>query len=366
MRKSRSGDKILLIFMSAILLLGTVGLCGFPAPRFSAAENRLLSAFPVFSTEALADGTYTAALDSYAAERVPFRGIGRAVYATGELALWRGEAHGVILCRDGSLCRRLAVNEQIFKQNLSALPRLQKNLGDLPLTTAVAPRRIDVRCEVLPALYNTAREQAVWEQLPAGVVTFLDATEDVQWYRTDHHWTQEGAYFAYVRLSRYLGYTPHPKSDFNVQTLSQSFPGTSAAAAGFLHVNPDTISVFRYTGEESYRVLRDGKPAEFAGLYDTAKLTTSDQYALFLGGNCGLLQIDLGEEDTRPALLVIKDSFANSLFPFLARHYRILAIDPRYCSKIDLAALASACDRALVLCGMQTLTQTPFFQGLLR
>lgn len=366
MRKTKLEDKILLIFMSAILLFGTVGLSAFPGARFSATENRMLAAFPTFSAETLADGTYTAALDSYAAERVPFRGIGRTVYATGELALLRGEAHGVILCRDGSLCRRLAVNEQIFKQNLSALPRLQKILGDLPLTTAIAPRRIDVRYEVLPTLYDTAREQAVWEALPAGTVTFLDATKDAQWYRTDHHWTQEGAYFAYVRLSRYLGYTPYSESDFDVQAVCENFLGTSAAAAGFWQITPDTVSVFRYAGDESYRVLRDGKPAEFTGLYHTAKLTASDPYAFFLGGNCGLLQIDLGQEDTRPALLVIKDSFANSLLPFLARHFRILAIDPRYCQKIDLSTLSATCERALVLCGMQTITQTPFFQGILR
>lgn len=365
MRKSRFGDKILLIFMSVILLLGTVGLTLYPAPRFSAAENRNLADFPAFSAVALTDGSYTAALDDYAAERVPFRGIGRRIWSDTERLLLRGETRGVILCRDGSLCRRLAVNEQAYRQNLSALARLSKRLGDVPLTIAVAPRRIDVRSEVLPALYDTAREQAVWETLPAGVVTFLDATKDAQWYRTDHHWTQEGAYFAYARLSRYLGYTPYPHADFTVTKMTESFLGTSAAAAGFSGITPDTVSVFRYTGDESYRVLRDGKPAGFTGLYDTAKLATNDPYALFLGGNCGLLQIDKGEDDPRPLLLVIKDSFANSLFPFLARHYRILAIDPRYC-RGGLPTHAKEANAALVLCGMQTLTEQAFFTSLFK
>ncbi len=365
MRKARFSDKFLLASMAAILLVGGVGLCAFPAERFSATENRHLAAFPTFSTEALTSGAYTAALDAYATERVPFRGICRRVYATSELTLGRGESHGVILCRDGSLCRRLPVNEQAFARNLAALTRLQKALGTLPLTVAVAPRRIDVRNEVLPALYHTQREQEIWGQLPAGVVTFLDATEDAHWYRTDHHWSTAGAYFAYLRLSRYLGYTPFPKSAFTPVTVSESFLGTSAAAAGFSGITPDTVSVWHYEGDESYRVLRDGKPAAFTGLYDEEKLRGADQYSLFLGGNCGLLQIDLGEDDTRPTLLVIKDSFANSLLPFLARHYRILAVDPRYRTG-GLSALAEHADQALVLCGMQTLTEAPFFGSLLR
>jgi hypothetical protein len=57
---------------------------------------------------------------------------------------------------------------------------------------------------------------------------------------------------------------------------------------------------------------------------------------------------------------VIKDSFANSLLPFLAQHYRITAVDPRYYTG-KLQPLLQNADTVLALCGMQTLTQSPFF-----
>ena len=364
MRKPKKCDVFLLLGTTLLLLCGSVSLC-FPTPRFSETENRYLAAFPTFDASALANGSYTAALDSFACERVPFRALGRAIWSETELALLRREAHGVILCRDGSLCRRLEVNEQIYKRNLLALPRLEKALGDLPFTVALAPRRIDVRNEVLPALYDTAREQNVWNALPAGVVTFLDVAADAHWYRTDHHWTSEGAYSAYVRLSRVLGFSPYSPEDFKRQTLSESFLGSSAAAAGFCQINPDTVSAFRFQGDEEYHVFRDGVRANFKGLYDLEKLEGKDTYAVFLGGNCGELKIEYGEGDTRPTLLVIKDSFANSLLPFLARHYRILAIDPRYQKKSALP-LAKEADAVLVLCGMQTLTQENFFASLFK
>jgi hypothetical protein len=76
------------------------------------------------------------------------------------------------------------------------------------------------------------------------------------------------------------------------------------------------------------RVTVDGKPQE--GLYDFDKATLRDKYAMFLWGNNGVTVIENDEAPTR-TLLVIKDSFANSMLPFLTNSYScIVAIDPRH------------------------------------
>ena len=358
MKNKQVCDKLLLTLTALALLCGCVGLSLFPTPLYSERENRMLSAFPSPTLTALKSGALCAELDSYATERFPGRGIWRALYAGGELALGKREAHGVILCRDGSLCRRISVDGAAFSRNLAAIERLQATLS-IPFAVAVAPRRIDARTEVLPALYDTAREQRVWGQLPAGCVTFPDCREDAQWFRTDHHWTAEGAYHAYERLGAVLGYTPIPATSFRRATVSRSFLGTSEAAAGIPGIAPEELTLYLLGNEERYVVIRDGTPASFTGLYDTEKLTVRDQYAVFLGGNCGTLEISLGEDDTRPLLFLIKDSFANALLPFLAQHYRICAVDPRY-SKKPLAASAQGADACLMLCGMQTLSSGRF------
>ncbi len=363
MRKTNPWDKILLFFTLIALALGCIGLTFFPAARYSEAERRYLAELPEITANGIKNGTVSAALDDYASERLPLRNIGRRLFALEQLLLGRREVRDVILCRDGSLLRRLPVNQSVFEKNLSALARLQKSLAPLSVTVAVAPRRIDVRDEVLPALYDTVRDRADWEQLPQDTVTFTDCKEDACWYRTDHHWTSEGAYFAYVRLGEQLGYTPYPKSDFTPETVSKSFYGTSYAAAGIPFVSPDKVTLLRFASDETYCVIRDGLPAPFSGFYSLEKAKTQDTYDVFLGGNCGVTEITQGENDTRPTLLVVKDSFANALLPFLALHYRILAIDPRYTST-DPCTLAQNADRVLVLCGMQTLTQTPFISLL--
>ena len=67
-----------------------------------------------------------------------------------------------------------------------------------------------------------------------------------------------------------------------------------------------------------------------ATLYDSSKLDEKDKYALFLGGNTGLLDIRTTADKT-DRLLLIKDSYANCFVPFLTAYYReIFVVDPRY------------------------------------
>lgn len=368
MKKSTKKDTVLLFFAGALLFCGGLSLLFFPTPRFSATENRLLADRPCFTWQALKDGSYTAAWERYAAERMMGRRAMRGVHGAVELALGKCEVSNVLLCRDGSLAKRLEVNERIYQKNLNALATLTtkaKETGST-LTVAIAPRRIDARADVLPSLYRQSDDNMphikLSEQLPQALP--LDhITEDAQWYRTDHHWSTAGAFAAYQAIVTQLGLTPYGETDFSRETVSSSFWGTTDAAAGFLDISPDTIELWRYKGDEALLVTKDGKPAAFTGLYDFSRLSTRDGYAVFLGGNDGIAEITMGESDTRPTLLVIKDSFANSVIPFLARHYRIIAIDPRY-TTVSISDYIKKADHTLLLCGMQTLTEVAMLENI--
>ena len=357
MQKARFSDKLLLTLTALILGGCSVLLTCFPASAYSARENRMLQAAPPLSAAGLADGSVTAALDAYAAERFPARPLLRALYAVGELSLGKREVRSVILCQDGSLLRRIPVDGVAFSQNITAIQRLCTT-ATTPLKVAIVPRRIDARATLLPAFYQNDEEADAWAALPQEWCCLTGCTEDAQWFRTDHHWTADGAYYAYVQLASSLGYTPLAASEFSRVCVSEDFLGTTDAAAGIPGIAPDRITLYLRGDEEEYRVLRDGTPAAFTGLYDTEKLAQRDQYAVFLGGNCGVCEITRGDRDARPQLLVIRDSFASALLPFLARHFRILAIDPRY-APLQRERLPNA-DAALLLCGMQTLTEGRF------
>ena len=353
--KKQRGNKILLLLSAGAILFGCLSLSCFPAARFSARENRVLAAFPQPSVASVADGNYTAALDAYATDRFPFRIPLRTARSGLLIATGRQEAGDVLLCTDGSLCKRAQVNERAYQKNLTVLQDLCATYGDR-FTVAIAPRRIDARAEVLPSLYDNGENAAPWSLLQHSLpnaVTFSMLTADAHWYRTDHHWTTQGAYQAYRHLGQTLGYAPLPEESFTAETVSTTFYGTSHAAAGIPFITPDTIQLYRYDGDVAYTVKKDGEPAPFTGFYDRERLNTHDGYGVFFGGNCGTLEIT--DQTERPTLLVIKDSFANALLPFLARHFHVIALDPRY-EKADLATHAATADRILFLCGMQTLT----------
>ena len=62
-------------------------------------------------------------------------------------------------------------------------------------------------------------------------------------------------------------------------------------------------------------------------------------------------------EDDRPRLLLIKDSYANALIPFLALHFDITVVDPRYTNACwsDFAD-GGGYDRILIFCGIDTIS----------
>ncbi len=365
MQKTTFYDRLLLVCLSLLIGLGGLSLLLCPADIYAREENRYLAALPFVSAQGLADGSVAKGLDTFAVERFPARGVLRCLHGITQLALGARESHGVILCRDKSLSRRIPIDEAAFTQNITDIGRLRERVGELPLTVAVVPCRLAARAAVLPRAYHTDRERALYCRLPADALTFSGCTDDAQWFRTDHHWTAKGAFFAYRELGGALGFTPLEESSLTPRTMSHSFLGTSYAAAGLPGIAPDTITLLCGEDDVAFHVTRDGAAAEFSGFYDNAKLAGRDQYAVFLGGNCGMLQIERQGEDTRPLLLVIRDSFAAPVLPFLARHYRILAIDPRYCA-MPLGPFVEKADRVLLLCGIQTLTESAFLRTLLK
>ena len=73
----------------------------------------------------------------------------------------------------------------------------------------------------------------------------------------------------------------------------------------------------------------EGTIEETGTLYDLSKLKEKDKYAMFLGGNHPLIKIE--KEGTDGKLLIVRDSYSDSLAPFLTAHYgEIYLWDFRY------------------------------------
>ena len=117
-------------------------------------------------------------------------------------------------------------------------------------------------------------------------------------------------------------------SDYAPAEVSASFLGTNYSSAGAWWAKPDTITV--YVPEEGKNVISNFTGREEPGrLYVPEQLEVKNKYAYFLGGNQPLCVIQ--SQAAGPKILVIRDSYADCLAPFLTERFQeIHMFDLRY------------------------------------
>ena len=151
-------------------------------------------------------------------------------------------------------------------------------------------------------------------------------SDEAIYYRTDHHWTSLGAYYGYTALMEALGVEPEPLGEG--ETVSEEFNGTLYSSSGVHWLQPDSIE--RYISSDGITV-EDVYNEETHGLYVDSFLQEKDKYSSFMGGNNPLYIIRNPNAATDKTLLVVRDSYSDSLAPFLTQYYsEIHLLDLRY------------------------------------
>lgn len=320
-----------------LLLLPSILMLSFPVKDFSESENRMRASFPSFDTESLIDGNWAKDLNSFYGDRFPLRGFLLKSKAVCELLLGKRQNGNVFFGKELYQIKRLEGRDTVLlKKNKQAVDNLASHLAKTgkPCEILYAPRAIDALYEKLPTGYPIEASQTPWHILTPSPLTELLAKKaargEAVWYRTDHHWSTLGAYYAYAFLGKALDYKPLPKEAFRIESVKENFVGTSASASQFPIMKPDSILRYRFDGDEDFVVTDLSTGSTHGGFYVDEKLASSDAYASFLGGNFAHLRITKSGESPRPLLLIIKDSYANCLVPFLARHFDIEMLDTRY------------------------------------
>ena len=191
--------------------------------------------------------------------------------------------------------------------------------------------------------------------------TLMSHNDEYLYFRTDHHWTSLGAYYAYQQLCGTLSLTPFDPAAHTALT-AENFYGTHYSKARTWNAVPDTITYYDLPNSLTiYNVTAAGQPADgqTTGLYDTDKLNVYDKYAMFLHGNNGLSRI---EGDGTGRILVIKDSYANCFAPYLTANYaQIDVVDFRnYNYGLDQLIADNDYDQILVLYSFDSFKSDPY------
>lgn len=356
--------KILTISLFAAFLALFAALhLALPDRAFSPLENRALAQRPSFTAEGLLDGSFTADFEEYIADQFPLRDGLMALKASCERLWGRRENNGVYLAGDRLIERVDEPEEKSLSSNLAALNRFKRKT-DVPVHLMPVPTAAWVYADALPEGAPTADQDDMLGRIRSGSLigvidlrkTFAEHADENLFYRTDHHWTSRGAYYAAAAFLERLGLPAPALGEPTV--LSDDFNGTLFSASGYRHITPDTIEAYVPGEGVTVETWRSGEP-ETIGLYDESFLTEKDKYAVFLGGNTPRSIIRTGAEGGR--LLIVRDSFADSLVPFLTGSFsEIHLFDARY-YKMPLTEYIAenGIDEVLILYSLPDLVDDP-------
>lgn len=314
---------------------------------FSQTENRVLASRPEFSLSSLFEGDYTADFEDFVTDQFVARDswIGLKTYM--DILSGKKEVNGVYLAGAGELIEQHKAGEVDPKEIEKKLKLLEKLVGQYKdsdridqIKVLLAPTADNVLTEKLPAFadYYDQREfleqvkRLVGEEHFVEVLPTLEAhDEEYIYYKTDHHWTTLGAYYAYEEWAKSINLTPVSFAEDTREIVAEDFLGTLHSKVN-IRTAKDSIQVYKPSQEEKYRVYYDLLPQEKNTIYEEKHLATKNKYGYFMDDNHGFIQIDTDVDNGR-TLIVIKDSYANCFIPFALEHYeRVCVIDLRYCN----------------------------------
>lgn len=177
-----------------------------------------------------------------------------------------------------------------------------------------------------------------------------EAAGEYLYFRTDHHWTALGAYYAYTAFAEAAGKEAAALEDYQAYTF-EGFTGSfyrETESAAML-ANPDTVYAYGPASTNSILLTQDdGSQLSYSIISDGDTLSASNKYLSFIGGDNPFSVIENPDLTDGSAVMVIKESYGNCFVPFLVENYQyVYVVDFRYIADVDsrkLSELAEDCD----------------------
>lgn len=340
-KKSDTVGKWTAFLALAEIVVFAVLFFALPKKTFSDNENRTLAKAPAFSTKALQSGEFTQGLEDYVTDHFPMRDFWVALKSETQILLGNRSVNGIWICADHYLIGDYPEPEnteritEIFRKFHETI--LTKN-PSLKVELMLVPTAVTIYRDKLPKGANPASQTETIEQISQGAeIPFVDVYETLKehageglFYHTDHHWTTLGAYYGYLEYCRAAGFEAQGLEEFQVQTVTTDFEGTYASKVNLWGQKADAIVT--YTNENDALCVHYTDTEEISdSLYNLDYVKEKDKYSLFLNNLHPLIEITNENAETNRELLLVKDSYANSMVPFLTHHFhKIYVVDTRY------------------------------------
>ena len=343
-RQRKVQEKLVgIIFILTLFLFLIINVI-VPDREKSVQENRMLVTKPKFRLSSLISGDYDEKFEAYMDDQFVGRDMWRKLKVTVDRIGGSRLENGVYIGTNGQLLEQIEVaDENHLAANIKAIKSFSESQSKIPVRMMLVPDAANVLNHSLPALAKPEDQTQMFSMVRKDLgdsVEWIDVSTELNkhktekiYYKTDHHWTTLGAFYAFQAAAPSLGIEGDLSGKYVSYAVSDSFNGMLASKSGVNLGEKEQIDIYVPTEEDTDLIVDyvdEGKRS--TSLYDSSKLKEKDQYTVFLGGNSSLLDIRTVSTSTK-RLLLVKDSFANSFIPFLTPYYReIVVVDPRYYS----------------------------------
>ena len=343
-RQRKVQEKLVGIIFILILFLFLIINIIVPNKEKSVQENRMLATKPKFRLSSLISGDYDEKFEAYMDDQFVGRDMWRKLKVTVDRIGGSRLENGVYIGTNGQLLEQIEVaDENHLAANIKAIKSFSESQSKIPVRMMLVPDAANVLNHSLPSLAKPEDQTQMFSMVRKDLgdsVEWIDVSTELNkhktekiYYKTDHHWTTLGAFYAFQAAAPSLGIEGDLSGKYVSYAVSDSFNGMLASKSGVNLGEKEQIDIYVPTEEDTDLIVDyvdEGKRS--TSLYDSSKLKEKDQYTVFLGGNSSLLDIRTVSTSTK-RLLLVKDSFANSFIPFLTPYYReIVVVDPRYYS----------------------------------
>jgi len=359
-----------LLVLFAVFIVGFSVLdCVTPTRTHSEFESNL-SQMPKFSLKTLFNGKFTADYESYVNDQFLLRDEWITLKSYTETLFGKVENNGVIYGKDGYLFEKLtSYDEARLKLNIEAVQKFCEKYPELSVKFALIPNSYEVLSYKLPIASPVLDQEKlindIYNQVSSAenvdILSSLKAhNSEYIYYKTDHHWTTLGAYYAYEKLCDVLDVQKVDISTLK-ENVVEDFYGTYFSKAKSFTIKPDVIKYYDVNAKLDLMAAdTTGKfvpEKSYETLYDVEKFDTRDKYSAFTYSNNSLTVITNNGEYEKERLLLIKDSYSNSLVPFLSTEYKeIVMVDLRYMFNISMVLEQYDFDDVLIMYNVSTFT----------
>lgn len=346
-----------LLFFTFVVLMFTIANS---QPKRSFLDAKMLTTLALPSFSSIQDGTWMKTTEDFLNDRIPFRESLISTYIQSSKYVFRQpELSGVWIDPDTNMLfdktpKKLNLGE--LEGNLLSIKSATDG-ANVPLLLAYVPRKQEVFDSKLPKHWTNSYLQAKPSTLSAFQATgeTIDLTEFVvpesNWYLTDHHWSDDGARSAAIAIHDRIWEMDLPIGSLHLDSTGKKMYPEFIGSIGRTLTMPglperDKFSISWPSNAPVTRceyLSNEENLCTGAVILEEFGRTPSpyaNRYAAYLGGDNPIDDIRGNGAGT---YIVLKDSFGNSLVPYLALSAeRIVAVDERHYRDGNLTSLIKA------------------------